>query len=206
MGRAVSSPGRITVRRARLRDAERLCELHHAAIRAESSSDYNPRQLAAWTYQTPAHFRWGLLQKDEWYIVAERAGRIVGFSSLKGEVLQAIYVDPQETRRGIGRKLVVRIEREARRRGMTRLRLKSSLNAVGFYRRLGYDGRRNGHLQTLEGVPLPYVAMKKELIPPVADSPAEATLRSLKEHSEANRRHRLHLSKGQESGALPAAP
>lgn len=178
--------------------------MHHASIRAACSREYTAEQVEAWTYQTPVHFRWALLRGDEWYVVAERDERIVGFSSLKGDLLQAIYVDPLELGSGVGRRLVARVEREARRRGTTRLRLKASLNAVGFYRRLGFEGRRNGHLHTLAGIPLPYVAMRKDLVPRLDAAPSEATRRVLREHSEANRRHRLHLGRGRRS--VIAAP
>lgn len=183
-------PHILRLRRATLRDAERLCELHHSAIRALAQGHYTAEELQAWTYQTPAHFRWALLQPEEWFIVAEGPGGVLGFSSLKRDVLQATYVAPELSGRGIGRRLVARVEREARRRGVTRLRLKASRNAVPFYERLGYARGRNGHLETIAGVPIPYLSMRKDLIPPLAQVAAESTKTRLKERSGANRRHR----------------
>ena len=55
-----------------------------------------------------------------------------------GEV-RAVYVHPDHARHGVGSALLAELEGYARGRGLDRLSLQSSLNAVGFYERAGYE-------------------------------------------------------------------
>ena len=60
--------------------------------------------------------------------VAHRRGHIVGFATIVADEgndgeLESLFVEPTEWRKGVGRALVQRIEREAINRGATRLRV-----------------------------------------------------------------------------------
>ena len=72
---------------------------------------------------------------------AESPPRVLGFGQLLAPegLIEAVYVDPDAARRGIGAALVAALEREARARGARTLALDASLNSVPFYRALGFD-------------------------------------------------------------------
>jgi len=82
--------------------------------------------------------------------VWEKAGRIQGFAALDAEAASvwALFVDPEAEGAGIGRALLDRLVAEARRRGLTALKLETAAGtrAEAFYRRhdwsiAGSDGR-----------------------------------------------------------------
>jgi GNAT superfamily N-acetyltransferase len=90
-------------------------------------------------------------------------GEIVGV--LRGgrlDRLQSLFVKGTHQRRGIGRQLVERFERESLARGATVIHLAATVYAVPFYARLGYvksTGLRHG--TSFEGTGLPVQPMKK---------------------------------------------
>ena len=76
--------------------------------------------------------------------VAERAGRVIGFSVLvpqpAGDAeLDGLFVDPPRWRCGIGRKLVDRAAAKALVGGAARLRVVASPRAAAFYQSCGFD-------------------------------------------------------------------
>lgn len=103
-------------------------------------------------------------------LVAEDTGTIAGV--LRGgrvdrkqrTVLQSLFVNGRYHRQGIGRQLVTRFEQECRARGVTVIKLASTLYAVPFYQALGYKrttGVRTMH--SFSGSGLAYQPMKKIL-------------------------------------------
>jgi GNAT superfamily N-acetyltransferase len=105
-------------------------------------------------------------------LVAEDRGTLVGV--LRGGrldhrqrvVLQSLFVAGSHHRRGVGRRLVERFEKDCRARGTMVIKVASTLHAVPFYQALGY--RRSTGVRTMssfEGAGLPYQPMKKRLQP-----------------------------------------
>jgi len=103
-------------------------------------------------------------------LVAEEAGAIVGVlrgGRLDGRgrtVLQSLFVAADHQRRGVGRRLVRRFEQACQARGVTVVKLSSTLYAVPFYQALSYKrstGVRTG--RSFQGSGLPYQPMKKVL-------------------------------------------
>jgi putative acetyltransferase len=127
-----------TIRPAGLADAEAMCALHKAAVRALCVGAYTTQEIEAWlSEREPAGFRQAMTDGGETILVAERDGAVVGFASIKGTVLFGLYVDPASGR-GAGRLLLEAVEDEVRRRGATILTLQATLNAVPFYRKHGF--------------------------------------------------------------------
>jgi ribosomal protein S18 acetylase RimI-like enzyme len=91
------------------------------------------------------------------FFVAIEDGRVVGTVALEGHRLKAMAVDTQG--RGIGRRLVERLEEEACARGLPRIELHARQTARGFYAKLGYVAEG----ETFIEVTLPHVAMWKTL-------------------------------------------
>lgn len=114
--------------------------MHTRAIRHGAATHYAADDLAAWSSRmTPASYAEPLLTRT--LLVAERPdGTVIGFGQLDtGEgVIEAVYVDPDHARRGVGRAIVSELERAARIAGVATLVLDASLNALPFYEALGY--------------------------------------------------------------------
>jgi GNAT superfamily N-acetyltransferase len=95
-------------------------------------------------------------------IVAVRKGKVIGMGGLDGSNVKRMYVLREYRGCGVGRTVHEWLEREARRRGLTRLNLMSYINAVEFYEVLGYTkiGEKNWYL---DGVEVQQIVMTKDL-------------------------------------------
>jgi GNAT superfamily N-acetyltransferase len=100
--------------------------------------------------------------------VAEQDRRLLGVGGWSPDSLEAdlawiryLFVHPQATRRGIGRRLIERAEQAAWAVDRPRLRVWSSLNAVGFYRSVGFLPERRARWPVQRAIELDYVLMAK---------------------------------------------
>jgi len=171
------------VRPAREADTEPLRETHVAAIEAFGPEAYDERAVAAWADRGDDHSLAGLDDPDTYWVVAEHDPEpdsrdtdadvdtppVAGFGRLdvteaeaEGEVV-AVYVHPDCARRGVGSAILANLEGYARGRGLAKLTLTASLNAVGFYERVGYERVREVTLETSRGVELDCLSMRTEL-------------------------------------------
>lgn len=160
------------LRPAVLEDAEAIVRVHHAAVHASAANTYRPEVLEAWSgVPSEARFarmRQAIASADESILVAEDARRVIGFGSvvLSLEELRSLYVHPEAWRRGAGAALLAELERLAMGRGLTRLQLKSSLNAEPFYRAAGFVAIGPGTHRIGDGLTMECVRMHKDLLPP----------------------------------------
>lgn len=148
-------------------DAPEILALHVESIRALGPEAYDDTQVAAWA-EKDGPDQYPIAEEGHHLVVAEADDGLVGYGHLvPGErAVRAVYVRPDRAREGVGSTLLAHLEGYALGRGVGRLELWASLNAVGFYERMGYratgeetvekewDGRR---------VTLPVVAMEKSL-------------------------------------------
>jgi putative acetyltransferase len=128
------------IRRAVPADAAEIWAIHTRAIRHGCATHYPPDDLAAWTARaTPATCADAIATRH--VVVAERdGGGLAGFAQLHPQdgAVEAVYVEPDCARRGVGRALMAALESAARALGLTGLVVEASLNAVPFYGALGY--------------------------------------------------------------------
>ena len=131
------------IRRATTDDVRQISEVHRASIREICSSAYSPEQIAAWTEPLAPERYLPAIRDFEFFVAEEQ--EIVGFSilNLEGAELNAIYLHPAATARGIGRSLFEHAENIAREASLSELKLKSTTNAVGFYRACGFSRVRD---------------------------------------------------------------
>lgn len=150
------------VRPATGEDRALLPALHTAAVEAFGPDGYDAEQVRKWAKaddRSPDDYE--VDSADEHFTVAVRDGEVAGFGHVVPDVdeVHAVYVHPDHAGRGVGSTLLAELEGYARGRGCSTLALQSSLNAVGFYERTGYervgDGESPGGLAVVE--------MRKEL-------------------------------------------
>ena len=121
-------------------DAESICALHVAAIREVCGLVYDAHAIEAWAgAKRPERYRAAIAESI--MLVAEGEGVIAGFGELHLATaeLKAVYVRPDSLRRGIGRRILQALEETGRKRGLHRIELRATLNAIPFYRAQGYD-------------------------------------------------------------------
>jgi predicted N-acetyltransferase YhbS len=153
----------LRLRRARPSDAPAIARVMRAAIRGLAAPFHPPRLVAAWSSLPPLYHAWAMSAGGERYLVAERAGRVVGYAARRGREVTAVFVTPGHARAGIGAALLAPLEREARRAGERSMLVRAAPGATPFYAALGYRGSRRSRVPLPGGGALPAVLMRKRL-------------------------------------------
>jgi len=153
------------IRPAVASDVDGIMVTHVAAIRETCSSAYKPEEIAAWASggMNPERYLPGISEGR--VLVAVEEDAVVAFcefDAATGEVL-GMFVDPAHLRRGIGRGLLESVETAAVQRGITRLHLQSTLNAIEFYRANGFVVDEMALFRLRAGVSVPCALMHKDL-------------------------------------------
>lgn len=119
-------------------DAEAHAEVHRESVRQIASEDYSEEIIEAWSDTSPEDSE---LEEEKVRFVAEKEGEIVGFSDydLETNELSGLYVKPGFTGKGIGEKLLEKVEEDARENGLDSLWCKSTVTAKSFYQKNGYQ-------------------------------------------------------------------
>lgn len=154
----------IILRPALVSDIDTLWALRTVAVRLGCATHYAPEQIAVWT-ASPVPAAYETMLVDGGGIVAMLDDALVGYAMLdlhKHEV-DAVFVDPARAGLGIGKRLLAALELLARERGIVRLHLSASLNAVPFYRAAGFIALRDAEYAHPSGISLDSVVMEKVL-------------------------------------------
>ncbi len=157
------APEPVRIRPAVPDDAAAICQIHKASVCTLCAPAYSPEEIEAWVGRvSPDDYRRLLSESDETLFVAEREQEVVGFSGLHGNEVSAVFVDP-ERGRGAGAPLLEIVEETARKRGVRRLHLASTLTAFPFYLAHGYEEQGRASM-IRSGLALLVVEMTKILL------------------------------------------
>ena len=207
------NPGKL--RRATLADVPALRKLIAVSARELGKPDYSPEQIegalrGAFGVDTQ-------LLRDGTYFVIEVEGRLAGCGgwsrrrtlfggdarpdrdaseldpAVDAAKIRAFFVDPDFARRGIGRAILDRCERDAVAHGFTRFELMGTLPGVKLYATRGYVAGERVEWPLGDGLTIPFVSMSKTAPPnpvlieraSVADAAAILALQKLAYESEA---------------------
>ncbi len=154
----------LTIRRGRQEDKEAIWRVHRRAVSETCASHYPPEVIEIWAGRLrPEKYAEAIDRYD--FFVAEEGGEIVGFGELGQETgeVQGLYVSPALKGRGVGWKLLRTLEERARAYGLKSLSLTSSLNAVAFYERAGFEAVEERSDTIAPGVVRASVRMFKRL-------------------------------------------
>ena len=145
-------------------DLADLWELRTRAVRSSCASHYPAEVIDTWC-ASPAPESLPRLVAAGGALVAQENGRMLGYAILdldSGEI-DAVFVDPGQQGRGVARRLLAALETMAVARGIGRLFLSASLNAVPFYQRAGFISLREEVYPHRSGIGLRSVFMEKLL-------------------------------------------
>lgn len=154
----------LTIRKAEQEDCPSIARVHTRAVKGISAAFYTPEEVESWSRPRPPESYQQSIRDKEFH-VAEEDNVIVGFGVLNQETreIEAVYVDPDVTRRGVGRMILHLLEERARALGLEAVSLSASLNAVEFYKRAGYAAREESKFRLATGVEIACVPMVKKL-------------------------------------------
>ena len=167
-------PAGLRLRPARPDDATAIHAVHGRAIRGTVGHYTHDEREAGVGGRVPADYLAAIAGRH--VVIAETADsppRVLGFGQLLAAegLIEAVYVDPDAGRRGVGAALVAALEREARTRGARTLALDASLNSVPFYLALGFEVDAAAQHALAPGVALRCMVMSKSLVPPESSCP-----------------------------------
>jgi GNAT superfamily N-acetyltransferase len=147
-----------TVRSATAGDAKASCDLHIATVRALCAPFYDPAVIDGWLRgRTPEGYLRGI--KAGLIFVAECRGAVVGWGDAHPGEVDALFVDPRHSRRGIGSLLLAQaLEKATTAEGL--IKVDSTLNAVPFYERFGFKLVRHA-VQRRNDVDVPVATMER---------------------------------------------
>lgn len=148
-------PG-LNIRPAARADAPRIHELHAASVRALCGAHYAPGVIEGWLRDRSAAGYHEAIDRGEVF-VAEEDGALAGFGEAVPGEIAAVFVDPARAGRGIGTALARHALRIAQ--SAPPVVLEATLNAVPFYRRLGFREVREGTARRAR-VSIPIVVME----------------------------------------------
>ena len=131
----------VLIRPATLDDRTAIWAAHTSAIRLLCSASYTASQIERWAgFLTPERYTAVITDAQRRFVVAEVAGRVVGFGQLHPPAaeVEAIYVHPEHADAGVGGALLRHLEQLAAAASLTSLHLTATLNAIPFYARHGF--------------------------------------------------------------------
>lgn len=145
----------VNIRRAVETDVDEIYRIHTTAIQSTCSSHYGPEEIHAWASRQDPNRYLPFIRRGEIVVATDKDGTVLGFGhSVPDTILQqernrqdsnsavqikGLFVDPQHNRKGVGVRLVSHLAKSATEQGATRLTVLSTLNAVDFYRKCGFD-------------------------------------------------------------------
>ncbi len=120
-------------------DAPALLALFKDTIRRVNARDYSPAQIRAWASDDIDAAAWAGRFAGRFAVVAEEAGRPVGFAELEATGhIDRVYVSADHQGQGVGRQLLAAVVAEARRLGLARLFVEASITARPFFEAQGF--------------------------------------------------------------------
>ena len=151
----------VRIRLAKSQDRDDIVRIQLNAFKVLAAKDYDREQLEA-LIQSKSTPR----DSNEIIFIAEIDGQPVGFAALiyPFNTINAVFVDPDFARRGVGSKLLQTLEREAVKHNVPILWVCSSLTGHNFYRANGYRTLRTT-VFPLYSTYIPCRQMKKRILP-----------------------------------------
>ena len=154
------------IKTATIKDAEEIHRIHDEAVLMACKDFYTKEQIDAWLYgRTPEGYH-EAIKKGDMY-VAEDNGKIVGFGhAIPGEIV-AVFVDPTFHKKGVG-KLLLDYGLKIALKGRKKVKVESTINAEGFYKKHGFVKIRDGvHIK--RGIEAPIIILEYSATSPNSD-------------------------------------
>lgn len=150
------------IRSANVSDVDSIWAIRTQAILNSCVAFYAQDKITAWADSPmPKNFDHILVTLKA--IVYEEKGKVLGFGFIDSDKqsLESVFVDTFHHGKGIGKMLVLALQQQAIKTGVQVLSLSASLNAVPFYKRLGFIEQVSRFWLHPSGIELECVPMSK---------------------------------------------
>jgi len=125
------------IRKFKKEDATKVSNIIRRCLREVVSKDYPKKAIESLCeFFTPTLLIKNL--KDRIIFVAVENDKVVGTASLKGYTVFTVFVNPDFHGKGIGSKLMDKVEDLAKKNGCKILKVPSGLSSFEFYKKRGY--------------------------------------------------------------------
>lgn len=152
--------GDFVFRPARAGDGQALFDVTRLSVGGLARQSYAPEQIAGWMGERTPSFYEDLIGKGQ-MIVAERDGIIAGFVDAEPGEVTRLFILPEASGLGLGKRLLEIGIAQARSEHAGPIRVESTVNAEGFYRRHGFRPVGKGYFSHgVGGVPIEIVHME----------------------------------------------
>ena len=149
------------IRKFRDEDAIRVSNIIKDGFQISNAPYYSKNSIQE---QVEANSAENLIEKAKKvnYFVAVKQDKIVGFGGYDNKKVHTLFVDPEEQRQGIGKKILERILSEAKKEGIISLDSWSTYYAEKFYNNHGFKKIKNFVLQCKKSS-IEFILMRKEI-------------------------------------------
>jgi ribosomal protein S18 acetylase RimI-like enzyme len=125
-------------------DISRIVKIHKKCISETNAKFYDKKTIKNWLNLVNKENVLYQFEDSIWIIIKED-NYTVGFAQydLKDNELYQIQIDPNYQGRGYGKELYDYIENDFRKNNKVKISLNATLNAVSFYKKLGFKEIKN---------------------------------------------------------------
>jgi len=129
----------IFIRKANKKNITRIVEIHRKCVSTTNSKSYPNKNIKEWLEQINAENVECQLKNSLWYVM-KKDKTIIGFCQFDSndKELYQMQIDPDYQGSGYGKMLYEFIEKYFRKKKVSRISLYSTINAVEFYKKLGF--------------------------------------------------------------------
>jgi len=126
------------IRRFEIKEAKAASNLIQQTLKQSNSRDYN-KDIINNLCELYSPSGMEELSRERQLYVAISGKRIVGIGGIFKDTISCLFVDPNSQEKGIGTGIMEVLEEKAREAGFKMTRLFSSLTALTFYEKMGYQ-------------------------------------------------------------------
>ncbi|MBU1136114.1 MAG: GNAT family N-acetyltransferase [Nanoarchaeota archaeon] len=125
------------IRKFKKEDARKVSNLIRKCFREVNSKDY-PKKVIDFMCSHFSPKKIIVNSAKRQIFVAVEKDKIIGTVSIHDNIILTVFVNPKIHGKGIGKKLMTKVESEAKKNGFKSVKLPSSITAIDFYKKLGY--------------------------------------------------------------------
>lgn len=136
------------IRTFKKQDTQEVADLISRTYKLFNSSDFFEKKAAKDyinffnTKKNTIEKIFEVFSKASIFYVAEENNTIIGTIRGTQDRISSLFVDGTQHKKGIGKKLMLKFEKEAIKRGSEEIKLRSQLYSVAFYERMNYKKTR----------------------------------------------------------------
>jgi ribosomal protein S18 acetylase RimI-like enzyme len=119
-------------------DLSSVVEVRRTGILADAPSAMQANDVVVWAEESKDIEIIDQIDKKNILVARSDSGEVIGWIRAENDCVEGLFVSGEYQHMGIGRALLLAIEHDMAKQGITTVRLQSSLNAIEFYKSCGY--------------------------------------------------------------------